>query len=328
MFCPTDPSLRTASRPDSNDPRVADFVRFVSPDDLTNSLTLSPQVSPDSGRPFVLAGYADDEGIRLSGGRIGAAAAPRTIRRHLFRMTPSALSPCAEPVILDVGDLRPDLHPITDRHEAARRLAFAALSRGARWLALGGGHDYGYADASAFSDLCALEGERPLVLNFDAHLDVRPYPVYSSGTPFSRWLDAYPESDFAEIGLQGQCNARAHCDWVRARGGRLLFCEDLEAGGETLLAATSRLLGSWLERRRKAFISIDIDAFSSAYAPGCSQSFAGGLEPSGFFPLLQVLLKRLDVRALAIYETSPPLDADDRTSKLAAQILHRTIFAI
>jgi formiminoglutamase len=47
--------------------------------------------------------------------------------------------------------------------------------------------------------------------------------------------------------------------------------------------------------------------------------------PSDFFPLFDLLIRRLDVRALGIYETSPPLDQDDRTSKLAALIAHRFI---
>lgn len=345
-FHPTDLGL-FFRKEDPLDPRLGQFARqwkIQSPEQIAQRLAAErPGAAAaadkqfkfrDVRRPFVLAGYADDEGIRLSGGRPGAVQAPPFVRRFLYKMTPSCLSDpdaAPDPAIFDIGDLRPSGETLAERHECARQAAFAALAGGATWLAIGGGHDYGYADASAFSDFCAREGQRPLTINIDAHLDVRPYvdssnsAVYSSGTPFSRWLDAFPESDFAAIGLQALCNSRAHRSWLRARGGRLLFIEDLEASGQTLEAAALELLDEWVERRRKAFISIDIDAFSNAFAPGCSQSFSTGLTPAGFFPLLQTLLKRLDVRALAIYETSPPLDQDDRTSKLAAQILHRAI---
>ncbi|MEK7355711.1 MAG: arginase family protein, partial [Bdellovibrionota bacterium] len=65
----------------------------------------------------------------------------------------------------------------------------------------------------------------------------------------------------------------------------------------------------------------------SAVAPGCSQSWATGLMPREFFATFELIVTRLDVRALGLYEVSPPLDQDDRTSKLAAQIAHHYIFA-
>jgi formiminoglutamase len=325
------------SKNDSRDPRLGEFAL---PLEKATPESLRERARPlADGRAFALCGYADDEGIRCGGGRLGARLAPPAVRQHLYKMTPSLLSQGAgpeprQPAIIDVGDLTPGAEALGDRHEAARALAAAAMRAGLGWLAIGGGHDYGYADAAAFADVCAERGARPLVINFDAHLDVRPYcrddgtPSYGSGTPFSRFLDLFPESDLAEIGLQGQCNARAHLDWLTSRGGRALFYEEVELSGRSLLAAAAGLLGDWFERRRPAFISVDIDAFSLAFAPGCSQSFAAGLSPDGFFPLLQALLKRLDVWALAIYEVSPPLDEGSRSSRLAAQILHRAIFPL
>ena len=332
-FRPVDSSL-FFSKGDARDPRLGEFARSASAGSASDIAAAIQSVS-GSGRTFALAGYPDDEGIRASGGRPGAAEAPTRVRHHLYRMTPSPLASSASPVILDFGDLTPAGLDLKDRHECARETARTAMRAGATWLAVGGGHDYGFADASAFADVCSdTSSVRPLVLNFDAHLDVRPYRdargemKITSGTPFSRWLDAFPNSDLVEIGLQGQCNSTAHLAWAQERGVRCLFIEDLEASGRPLVDGVLDIMGEWAERRRPAFISVDIDAFSSAYAPGCSQSFATGISPSDFFPTLQMLLKRLDVRALAIYETSPALDLDDRTSKLAAQILQRTLYAL
>ncbi|RYZ82204.1 MAG: formimidoylglutamase, partial [Proteobacteria bacterium] len=113
--------------------------------------------------------------------------------------------------------------------------------------------------------------------------------------------------------------------WLKERGARVLTAEELEASGQPMVTATLALLDDWLLKPRPTFISVDIDAFSSAVAPGCSQSWANGFMPDQFFPLFDLLLKRCDVRALGIYEVSPPLDQDDRTSKLAALIAHRMI---
>ena len=37
---------------------------------------------------FCILGYPDDEGIKLNGGRTGAALAPTAIRQFLYKMTP------------------------------------------------------------------------------------------------------------------------------------------------------------------------------------------------------------------------------------------------
>ncbi len=56
------------------------------------------------------------------------------------------------------------------------------------WISLGGGHDYGYGDGAGFIEGHLIAGQRrPLILNFDAHLDVRPIDRgFTSGTPFFR----------------------------------------------------------------------------------------------------------------------------------------------
>jgi len=84
-------------------------------------------------------------------------------------------------------------------------------------------------------------------------------------------------------------------------------------------------LGDWILRPRPVFLSIDIDGFSNAVAPGASQSWATGFLPKDFFQVFNLLRLRLDVRLLGIYEVSPPLDLDAQTAKLAAQIMHRLI---
>jgi arginase family enzyme len=84
-------------------------------------------------------------------------------------------------------------------------------------------------------------------------------------------------------------------------------------------------LGDRIVSPRPCFLSVDIDAFDSSYAPGASQSWPTGLTPREFFPFMDLLLHRLDVRSLGIYEVSPPLDVASATSKLGALIVHRFV---
>jgi formiminoglutamase len=309
LWRPTDPQL-FFSNGNPDDPRLGDLVRPFSESALND-------------RSFVIAGYPDDEGIRLNGGRVGAALAPAAIRKPLYKMTP-ALQETRDFSLLDHGDLETS-SPLAQRHEAGAAACASVLAGGGRWIAFGGGHDYGFAEGSGFLKAVGSE-QRPLVINFDAHFDVRPDSKgLSSGTPFFRLLSSGHPVDFVELGIQAQCNSRVHMKWLEDRGGRILTMEDVEASGESFETCAVRVLGDWILRPRPCFISVDIDAFSSAVAPGCSQSWATGFMPQDFFPLFDLLIRRLDVRVLGIYETSPPLDQDDRTSKLAALIAHRFI---
>ncbi|MCM2282260.1 MAG: formimidoylglutamase [Bdellovibrionaceae bacterium] len=313
------------SRHDPQDPRLGEFAQ------PTGALTQAKAGT----RAIAVLGYPDDEGIRLNGGRPGAAEAPDRIRRPLYKMTPSALSIAKDVQIADLGNLDAAALSLGERHQAAQRRAQEAYARGYRVLSFGGGHDYGFPDTAAFLQALRDANElaetktRPLVLNFDAHLDVRPLDRgLTSGTPFFRMLEAYPDVDFAEIGIQAHCNAKSHRDWAESRGTQILSLEDSQASGLDLVTYVTRRLETWLVRPRPTFLSIDIDGFSSAFAPGCSQSWASGFAPDEFLRLLQVLTARLDVRGMGIYEVSPALDTDDRTAKLAALLAHRFIFPL
>lgn len=320
------------SRGDAQDPRFGDLARDVSqvasPAQFAQLLAQQIDQASKDERHVALVGYPDDEGIKTNGGRTGAALAPDAVRKPLYKMTPSlfASQERSKLRILDLGNLVNASMTLEQRHETASEYGRVALAADARWISIGGGHDYGYPDAKAYIEWAHSKGERPLILNFDAHLDVRPLTNgLSSGTPFFRMLETFPDVDFAEIGIQSHCNSRAHYDWALARGARILSQEEVLASGQPYAAQVTKLLGDWLLKPRSVFLSIDIDGFSSAIAPGCSQSWATGFSAPDFFSTLQILQGRLDIRCLGIYEVSPPLDADDRTAKLAAQIIHRVL---
>lgn len=315
-FKPIDDSL-FFSRGDVDDPRLGEISKAAILSELPKA----------SGNSFVIAGYPDDAGIKINGGRLGASQAPDVIRKYLYKMTPSYLASHSMESLHDIGNLNLDA-VLEQRHKTAREAASFAISRGYKWIAFGGGHDYGYSDSSAFCEAFSSQ-ERPLVINFDAHLDVRPTEKgFSSGTPFFRLLSEFKDIDFVEIGIQGQCNSQKHVSWLTERGGKILSMEEIRAAGEGFSIAVLKFLEPYLAKKRPTFLSVDIDAFSSSDAPGCSQSWATGFRAEEFFDVYQVLLKRLDVRGLSIYEVSPPLDQDDRTSKLAALIAHRFLYQL
>lgn len=271
---------------------------------------------------FLILGYPDDEGIRVNGGRLGASEAPKEIRKQLFRMTPSlGQNPIA---FHDLGDIEPN-NDLSSLHGNLKVQLEAWHAMNKRLITLGGGHDFGYPDASAF--LNAFKGKRPIVINFDAHLDVRPLNKgVSSGTPFFQLLSEHSNFDFLEVGVQGQCNSNQHLAWAIERGAKILTLDEIIESGESLKENLVKKFANLLLQDRPCFLSVDIDAFASSWAPGCSQSWPIGFSPSTFFPAFDMLLRRLDVRGLGIYEVSPPLDVAAITVKLAALLAHRFLY--
>lgn len=294
------------SRQDPDDPRLGDLSKSLTPEEFLQSSFV-----------WGVLGYPDDEGIRLNGGRVGAALAPTQVRKFFYKMTPSLFSSHMEGVA-DLGDVQSLALP--ERHEFARQIVKRVHLQKKQLITIGGGHDYGYADACGFLD--AYQDQNPLVINFDAHLDVRPLERgLTSGTPFFRTLSEFSgKFDFVEVGIQAQCNSQSHLKWAQEHGAQVVSMEDIQSRG--LLTCLQPFLQ---QHNRPTFLSIDIDGFKNAEAPGCSQSWATGLSVESFLSFLSEAKSQLNVRSMGIYEVSPPLDVQDQTSKLAALLIHHLL---
>lgn len=297
------PETLFQSKNDLEDPRLVDFLTREAPE-----------------AQFVLWGYPDDEGIRLSGGRLGAKQAPLQIREIFFKLTPPRKGWLEHPPkIYDAGFLLAE-EDLASRHEKARKLS-AAWSRQGKYLCtLGGGHDYAYGDASGFIDTQLELGLKPLVINIDAHLDVRPTDRgLSSGTPFRRVLEEFGRKiDFIEIGIQKHCSSQVHHDYVKSFGFKIYDMDEISSRGFS--EVISEVLKA--HSHQPSFLSIDIDAFNSMEAPGCSQSWPTGIKSEDFFCTLPQMIAELDIRSMGVYEVSPPLDPSLGTQRLAALILY------
>lgn len=311
-FTPTPPQL-FISKNDPEDPRLGDFFK---PGLLESSHLITDDVA--------LFGYPDDEGIKMNGGRPGASEAPNTIRKFLYKMTWPHLQKTTQKFV-DLGDLAPQAR-IEEKHAEALALMTTLHRQKTKTVSLGGGHDYGYPDTAGFVKSYLDHSERPLVINFDAHLDVRPtHQGPNSGTPFYRLLSEFGDQiDFVEIGLQPQCNSVFHREWALKKNAFLFDLKDVR--GEKLMQLFEKSPFKNLKSDTPVFISFDIDSLSSSDAGGCSQSWVTGLQMQNCLDFLAELYRRADCRGLGIYETSPPLDTDFRTSKTAALLAYHFLF--
>ena len=295
---------------DANDLRLGNKVQ---------SIDLETETAP-AGSILVL-GYPDDEGIHINAGRLGAAQAPNRIRQYFYKTTWLKNFEQKNWKLLDAGDLNTEQKTQLEKHSTAEILAERAFASGAFVFSLGGGHDYAFNDANGFLKQHA-HGKfgNPIVINFDAHLDVRDDKNgFNSGSAFYRMINRFnPDTfEFFEVGIQTQCNSSYHLEWAKTKRAHLITLEETTQFLNDLKNHDS------FRSRKSIWLSLDIDVFSYALAPGCSQSWATGLNLDAFLKSLDFLFANHNIAGIGIYEVSPPLDNDNHTSKLAAQVMHQ-----
>ena len=312
MFLPVSADI-FFTKNDPEDIRLGDLARQVNFDEL-------------KANDFVVFGYPDDDGIKLNGGRTGAAEAPKLIRQFLYKMTPSYKKAIIKNNIHDYGDLALTTGDIAVRHDMARKHLVKCLTKDAKVICLGGGHDYGFADAAAFVDRYQTSAKKPIIINFDAHMDVRaPKNGPNSGTPFYRLYEEHKSRfHLIELGIQNQCNSPHHIRWAKERDIEIVDLDLLQSSGWG--AVWTQTVLKDLSADQPVFISFDIDALTAAEAGGCSQAWATGLKIDDCLRFLSQLYTKCKVRGFGVYEVSPPLDRDFQTSKTAALLLHHFIF--
>jgi len=256
---------------------------------------------------LVLLGYPDDRGIANLGGRPGAQSGPNQIRKSLYRLIP----PIPTKDFLDLGDI-PMSQDLGVDHQAAL-IQLRSIPGDCRIVTLGGGHDWAYPDVMVFLE--RYKTKKPLVINIDAHLDVRPTEgnTINSGTPFFRVFENFGPFELFQIGIQEANTNPAHLEYCLKRKVRIFWRHEITKA----VTAIKKIA-----KGRPVFLSVDIDGFHSGIAPGASAAQPTGIDWNEYLQLSQAIRNRGDIKALGIYEVSPPLDRDDQTSRLAAHIVH------
>lgn len=269
----------------------------------------------DPARPrAVLIGFPSDEGVRRNGGRQGARQAPDAVRRAFFRLTPDAGKAFRELLesTHDAGNLRLS-GDLEEDQEALGEVVGDCLARGLLPVLLGGGHETAYGHFLGY----VRAGLRVAILNWDAHADVRPLRDGKghSGSPFRQAL-LHPSAacrSYTAAGLLPYCVSPDHADFVRERGGRVVWRDEIQ--GE------SRLEEIYASLEAPALVSFDLDAVDQSQAPGVSAPAAGGLSGILWLRAAFEAGRTPAVTSMDLVELSPPLDRDEHTTRLAALTL-------
>ncbi len=274
------------------------------------------------GRPVALVGFACDEGVKRNHGRIGAAQGPEFLRRSLANF---AWNPQGAPTLFDVGDVFCTDSDLEGAQQELGRVVSALHTKNCLPFVLGGGHETAWGH---FQGL-AQHHKNTLIINFDAHYDLRPLidgSFGSSGTPFTQIAqhcqDTAQPFHYCVIGLQEGANTASLRE--RAAIGKVhsIFAQQLHhEGWKSVESDLIRLISS----HDTVYLSICLDVFAQAYAPGVSAPQALGLLPTQVLPLLQCIAASGKLVGVDIVELCPPQDRDMQTARLGAALIYEVL---
>lgn len=232
----------------------------------------------------------------------GAAAGPAAIRAALASGHSNMASERGFDILVeDAGDL-----PLAEDPDDPARIAIAireAAQAGAVPVALGGDH---MVTGPIVAALAEIHG--PLnILHFDAHPDL--YDDYegdplSHASPFARIMEAGHASRLVQFGIR---TLNAHCRAQAERFG-VEMIEMRDFAPERVPIPQAPL-----------YISIDLDGFDPAFAPGVAHHEPGG-------PSVREVLRVLDrvpgpIVGADIVELNPSRDVGGVTATLAAKLV-------
>jgi agmatinase len=182
-------------------------------------------------------------------------------------------------------------------------------------LALGGDHSFTLAELRV---LARKHGPLAL-LQLDAHGDTwEEYfgQRYFHGTTFLRALEEKLIEPAASVqaGLRGSLYGAEDLESARAMGFAVLPCDQLRTLGPGSFAS---LVRERVGRRRRIFLSFDVDVLDPAFAPGTGTPEVGGLSTAEALAFLRTL-GGIDLAGADVVEVSPPYDGPGQQTALAA----------
>lgn len=275
--------------------------------------------SADSHGGVTLIGFAVDEGVRRNAARPGAAEGPRALRAAL-----ASLPVLGEPALHDAGDVHCENGDLEAAQELLAEQVASTLARKSLPLVLGGGHEMAWGTFQGV--MRALpEHQRLLIVNLDAHFDLREAARGNSGTPFRQmhgWCTAHARPfNYRVFGISEYGNTQALFERAGAMGVRHWLDDDLQhADG---LEAARQALAADLRDCDAVYITVCLDVLPGGQAPGVSAPAALGVPMAAVQALVDEVLASGRLVAADIAELNPSLDRDGLTARVAARLAAR-----
>ncbi len=287
-------------------------------------LDLSQIVEKREGKPaFSLLGFCSDEGVRRNHGRQGAAKGPVAIRSALANLPLHDHN--QETQLYDAGDVLCTNGNLEAAQDTLATKVKLLLENQYTPIILGGGHEVAYGH---FKGITRHKTQEKIgIINIDAHFDLRKMtPNATSGTPFRQLLDENPafygKFPYLCLGIQEMGNTRALFDVAHAHAVQYVLAERLHF---RLIEALEYQVNAFIASRELIYLTVDMDVFAAAFAPGVSAPNATGVFPDVVLHLIRLIMGSGKVVSMDIAELNPDFDIDERTAWLAASLVYQMV---
>lgn len=272
---------------------------------------------------IALMGFAVDEGVRRNGGRQGAAGGPKAIRAVLANL---ALHDSM--TLWDAGDVAcPDGRLEAAQSALAGQVA-QALGQGCRPLVLGGGHEVAWGSFQGLARHLQAQDSRPrriLIVNLDAHFDLRTAHEANSGTPFRQihtWCSEQQwPFEYRVFGINRDANTAALFQRAQDLGVPYWLDDALQTPEGIAQACTA--LASDLQGCDAAYLTVCLDVLPMSLVPGVSAPAALGVPLHVVQSLIDTVLDSGKLALADIAELNPAYDRDSHSARVAARIAAR-----
>lgn len=274
---------------------------------------------------FAFLGFCCDEGVRRNQGRIGAREGPVSIRKNLRNLAVHFDRQNIE--LYDAGDV---LCP-EDKMEVAQEMlankVAQLLQAGYHPVVLGGGHEVAFGHFCGIHTSLQEEKSTTGIINIDAHFDLRQYDKQgNSGTPFYQISELLKSEGkdfhYMVLGVVDTGNTQALFKTADSLSVRWQPYTAVTAENSSALFDE---IDSFLRNVDTAYLTLDLDVFAEAFAPGVSAPSPFGLQPEMVRLLLKKILSSGKVISMDVSELNTVLDIDMRTARLAAHLIYDAI---
>ncbi len=280
----------------------------------------------DFKNAFVLLGFACDEGVGRNMGRVGAAAAPMAIRKAIAN---APVFRDASLLLFDAGDVSCKDADLAAAQATLGTAVQLILEQGGFPIVLGGGHEVTYGH---YLGLRADYRQQLGIINLDAHFDCRKPvdDIPTSGTGFYQIAEVESlhgnKLNCLPVGIQRISNTQALFDYMLAQDVDWIEAKDFHLANKEKI---SKLIADFLAGIDQLYLTIDLDVFAAAYAPGVSATAFNGIVPDNFFyGVFQEILRSPKLVSMDIAELNPAYDIDMRTAKLAANLIFELVATV
>ncbi|MBI9064027.1 MAG: formimidoylglutamase [Marinilabiliaceae bacterium] len=269
-------------------------------------------------------GFCCDEGVIRNLGRPGARKGPRTIRRELANWPVNFLP---EAQLYDAGNIVCGDKNLEAAQQELANAVQMILEAGLFPILLGGGHEIALGHFNGIKqhfDATGQLNQAPGIINFDAHLDLRPFDNGgSSGTMFNQIHSICKAEDrpysYLCIGPQTYSNTRSLFKRADDMGAKYILAKDIKQ--ECYPEVLSDLY-QFINHQEDLYLTLCTDVLNAAHAPGVSAVQPFGLDPEMVLSMMKQIIRTGKVRSIDIAEVSPRFDSDNQTAKLVAVFIY------